>query len=85
MEFFNINWKKISVKKGTLPLRWVSSPGPFDCSDDRAFDRQSKDPGLDTQRSGSVPFFTEKKKFQFIKTCNIQLDFENPFSITFAK
>ena len=28
-------------------------------SDDRAFDRQSKGPGLDTQRSGSVPFFTE--------------------------
>ena len=26
----------------------------------KAFDRQSKDPGLDTQRSGSVPFFTEK-------------------------
>ena len=23
--------KKFSVKKGTLPLRWVSSPGPFDC------------------------------------------------------
>ena len=96
--------KKISVKKGTLPLRWVSSPGPFDCrsnalsselrnlftpiwlriyhelftnfsksfqsimsiirkvyhSDDRAFDRQSEGTGLDTQRSGSVPFFTEK-------------------------
>ena len=30
-------------------------------SDDRAFERQSKGPGLDTQRSGSVPFFTEKK------------------------
>ena len=29
-------------------------------SDDRAVDRQSKGPGLDTQRSGSVPFFTEK-------------------------
>ena len=29
-------------------------------SDDRVFDRQSKGPGLDTQRSGSVPFFTEK-------------------------
>ena len=29
-------------------------------SDDRAFDRQSKGPGVDTQRSGSVPFFTEK-------------------------
>ena len=28
-------------------------------SDDRAFDRQSKGHGLDTQRSGSVPFFTE--------------------------
>ena len=28
-------------------------------SDDRAFDRQSKGPGLDTQRSGSVPFCTE--------------------------
>ena len=28
-------------------------------SDDRAFDRQSKGPGLVTQRSGSVPFFTE--------------------------
>ena len=23
--------KKFSVKKGTLPLRWVSSPGLFDC------------------------------------------------------
>ena len=23
--------KKFSVKKGTLPLRWVSSPGPLDC------------------------------------------------------
>ena len=23
--------KKFSVKKGTLPLRWISSPGPFDC------------------------------------------------------
>ena len=23
--------KKFSVKKGTLPLCWVSSPGPFDC------------------------------------------------------
>ena len=29
-------------------------------SDDGAFDRQSKSPGLDTQRSGRVPFFTEK-------------------------
>ena len=28
-------------------------------NDDRAFDRQSKGPRLDTQRSGSVPFFTE--------------------------
>ena len=28
-------------------------------SDDRAYDRQSKGPGLDTQRSGSVPVFTE--------------------------
>ena len=27
---------------------------------DRAFDQQSKAPGLVTQRSGSVPFFTEK-------------------------
>ena len=35
----------------------------FRSSDDRAFDRQSKGPGLDTQRSRSVPFFTEKKKF----------------------
>ena len=24
-------WRNFSVKKGTLPLRWVSSPGPFDC------------------------------------------------------
>ena len=29
-------------------------------SDHRAFDWQSKDPGLDTQRSVSVPSFTEK-------------------------
>ena len=29
-------------------------------SDDRAFDRKSKGPGLVTQRSGSVPFCTEK-------------------------
>ena len=28
-------------------------------SDDRAFDRQSKGTGLDTQRNGSVPFFTK--------------------------
>ena len=29
---FNIYfWKQFSVKKGTLLLRWVSSPGPFDC------------------------------------------------------
>ena len=38
-----------SVKKGTLPLHWVSSPG------------------LDTQRSGSVPFFTEK----IVKKCEM--------------
>ena len=31
----------------------------FPSSDDRAFDRQSKNPGLDTQWSGSIPFFTE--------------------------
>ena len=29
-------------------------------SDDRAFDRQSKGPGLGTQRSGSVPFVKYK-------------------------
>ena len=23
--------KKFSVKKRTLPLRWISRPGPFDC------------------------------------------------------
>ena len=28
-------------------------------SDDRAFNRQWKGPGLDTQRGGSVPFITE--------------------------
>ena len=28
-------------------------------SDNRTFDRQSEGPGLDTQRSGSVPFFTK--------------------------
>ena len=28
-------------------------------SDNRAFDRQSKGPGVNMQRSGSVPFFTE--------------------------
>ena len=28
-------------------------------SDDRAFDRQSKGPGLETQRSLSVPFIKE--------------------------
>ena len=28
-------------------------------SGDRAFDRQLKGPGFDTQRSGSVPFSTE--------------------------
>ena len=129
-------WTIFSVKKATLPLRWVSSHGPFDCRsnalsselrrfhktfrtesiyanlatdiswtvykffqiisvdyvdnyksvsltiinelyhidlinlwfrvndiidrNDRVFDRQSKGPSLDTQRSGSVPFFTEK-------------------------
>ena len=66
------------MKKGTLPLRWVSIPGPLNCrsnalsselrrnllwnlrrSDDRAFDRQFKGPGIDTQRNGNVPFFTE--------------------------
>ena len=71
MEFSVYILKKFSVKKGTLPLRWVSSPGLFDCrsvkkvvwnfrsTDDRAFDRQSKGPGFDTQRSESVPFFTK--------------------------
>ena len=57
---FSIYLKKLSVKKGTLWLRWVSSPGPSD-----AFDRQSKGPGLDTQRSESVPFFTDIF-FQFL-------------------
>ena len=28
---FQYKSKKFSVKKGTLSLRWVSSPGPFDC------------------------------------------------------
>ena len=71
------------MKKGTLPLRWVSSPGPFDSSDDRAFDRQAKGPGLDTHQSGSVPFFTKNlvefrsikkdflKKFYWLKICFI--------------
>ena len=48
-------------------------------SDDGAFDRQSKGPGLDTQRSGSVPFSTEKiiqitynsDCCQSYKTCSI--------------
>ena len=31
MKFSIYILKKFSVKKGTLPLRWVSSPGPFDC------------------------------------------------------
>ena len=40
-------------------------------SEERAFDRQSKGPGLDTQRRGSVPFFTEKffKNIHLIKKC----------------
>ena len=49
------------MKKGTLPqidsvkkVLWN-----LRSSDDRAFDRQSKGLGLDTQRSGSVPFITE--------------------------
>ena len=37
-------------------------------SDNRAFDRQSKGPGLDTQGSGSVPSFAEK---------NVQICIEN--------
>ena len=61
--------KKFSVKKGTLPLRWVSisNPGPLGCrlnalsSELQRFDRKSKGPGfdIDIQQSGSVPFFTE--------------------------
>ena len=30
-DIYNVFWEKIAVKKGTLLLRWVSSPGPFDC------------------------------------------------------
>ena len=28
---FFFNFGKFSVIKGTLPLRWLSTPGPFDC------------------------------------------------------
>ena len=50
MKFSIYILKKFSVKKVVWNL----------CSsNDRAFDRQSKGSGLDTQRSGSVPFFTE--------------------------
>ena len=57
--------KKFSVKKGTLPLRWVSSPDPFDCrsnalsSELRRFYNFSHRNLFDTQRSRSVPFFAE--------------------------
>ena len=47
----DIEKKKIdSVRKVVWDLR---------SSDDRAFDWQSKCPGVDTQRSQSVPFFRE--------------------------
>ena len=48
MEFSIYIWTIFSVKKGTLPLRWVS----IRCV--------SKGPGLGTQQNGSVSFFTEK-------------------------
>ena len=164
MVFSNINWRNFSVKKGKLPLRWVSSPGPFDCrtnalsselrsfhnfshrnlltptwlrinrelfsdfsksfqsimsiirkvyhctritelyyidlinlwfrinltlfktrwweklwklrsSDDRAFDRQSKNPGLDTQRSITEKFLLFCKIFAQKKTWKMLLNF----------
>ena len=36
-------------------------------SDNRAFDQQSNVPGLDTQRSGSIPFFTETILQEYIE------------------
>ena len=37
------NVEKIFCEKGTLPLHWVSSPGPFECQSNasNAFERQS--------------------------------------------
>ena len=59
--FHDISVAKLVWRDSVRKVLWN-----FRSSDDRAFDRQSKSPGLDTQRSRNVTLFTEKKNYSNI-------------------
>ena len=66
-----------SVKKGTLPLRWVSSPGPFDCgsnclsSELRRFHKTFLTESIHANLATDISWTIYKFSFYHIKICQI--------------